>query len=176
MGRCEANQRWRFDGVDFRFLHPPPLFPYLTNDSSCVLRISARGHVILLPGDIGRHVEARLVQEQPALLKADLLLAPHHGSASSSTDAFVAAVQPREVVFATGAGNRFGHPSAEVVQRYRHAQAQVHDTAQTGALRFHLDRQGIKLVSSRRQDQRRYWRERSDTRTGYAIGSPDSER
>ncbi len=176
MGRCEANQRWTIDGVELRFLHPPPLFPYLTNDSSCVLRIAARGHVILLPGDIGRHVEARLVREQASLLKADLLLAPHHGSASSSTDAFVAAVRPAGVVFATGAGNRFGHPSADVVQRYLRAQAQAYDTAQTGALRFHLDGKGIKLVTSRRQDERRYWRERSGTRTGYAISRPDSER
>ena len=176
MSLCRAQDTWRWDGVTFRFLHPPPLFPYLSNDSSCVLRIESGGHAVLLPGDIGRHVETRLVREQPQALRADLLLAPHHGSDTSSSDDFVAAVRPAWVVFATGAGNRFGLPRAEIVQRYRHASARDRDTAATGALRFRLDGQGVVLVSARRRDLRRYWRERSGTRSGYAIGSPDSER
>lgn len=176
MGLCQSQVAWRWDGVAFRFLHPPPLFPYLTNDSSCVLRIESRGHIVLLPGDIGRHVETRLVREQAKALRADLLLAPHHGSDTSSSDDFVAAVRPAWVVFATGAGNRFGLPREDIVQRYRLAGARDRDTARTGALRFRLDGQGVTLRSSRRQDQRRYWRERAGTRSGYAIGSSDSER
>lgn len=158
MGLCRSTQRWRWDGVDFEVLHPPPFFPYERNDSSCVLRISIGDRSALLPGDIGRHVEARLVREHGARLKADLLLVPHHGSNTSSTAPFIAAVAPRWAVFSTGAGNRFGLPRDEVVRRYRQAGATTLDSASTGALHFRLDAAGTQLISARRQE-RRYWRE-----------------
>lgn len=173
---CLAGQAWQWDGVSFRVLHPPPLFPYLRNDSSCVLRIEAAGSVALLPGDIGRHVESRLVREQAPFLRADLLLAPHHGSDSSSSSDFVAAVRPAWVVYATGANNRFHLPRASVVDRYRVTGARGRDTAGSGAMEFRLDADGAHLVSARRQDRPRYWREPLGTGSGYAIGSPDSER
>ncbi|MEO8160996.1 MAG: DNA internalization-related competence protein ComEC/Rec2, partial [Arenimonas sp.] len=88
MGLCRNTQAWRWEGVDFRVLHPPAYFPYLRNDSSCVLRIEAGGRVALLPGDIGRQVEARLLREHAAELRAELLLVPHHGSRGSSSEAF----------------------------------------------------------------------------------------
>src|SRR5204862_3153340 len=115
MDRCTVREAWRWDGVAFAFLHPPPHFPYLRNDSSCVLRVAAGATVALLPGDIGAHVERRLVRERRAALRADLLLVPHHGSRTSSDPDFVAAVAPRLAVFATGADNRFALPRAEVV-------------------------------------------------------------
>lgn len=171
MGLCQRTQAWRWDGVDFRVLHPPPFFPYLHNDSSCVLRIDAGGRVALLPGDIGRHVETRLLREQGAMLPADLLLVPHHGSRTSSSEPFVAATNPRWAVISAGAGNRFGLPRADVVERYRQAGSGILNTAETGALRFRLDSRGAHLLSSRRQDRRRYWRERAAPGSGYAIGN-----
>ncbi|WP_155844882.1 DNA internalization-related competence protein ComEC/Rec2 [Arenimonas oryziterrae] len=176
MHRCQRDAHWRWDGVDFRILHPPPLFPYERNDSSCVLRIEAGGRVALIPGDIGRHVETRLVREQAPRLWADLLIAPHHGSDGSSSEAFVAAVNPRWVIFATGASNRFGLPRANIAERYRRRGAAIADTARTGMLRFSLDEQGVRRQSARRTDTPRYWREPGATGSGYAIGSPDSER
>lgn len=169
MGLCQLAQSWRWDGVNFSILHPPPLFPYMHNDSSCVLRVEAGSRVALLPGDIGRHVEGRLVREQGAQIKADLLIVPHHGSKSSSSEPFVALVAPRWAVVSTGAGNRFRLPRAEVVERYQRAGAEILDTARTGALRFRLDASGANLLASRRHDQPRYWREPVSPRSGYAI-------
>ena len=168
MGLCQSTQAWTWDGVNFRVLHPPPLYPYLRNDSSCVLRIEAGGHVALIPGDIGRHVEARLIREQGGLLAADLLLVPHHGSRTSSSEPFVARVNARWAVMSTGADNRFKLPREEIVQRYLEAGATVLDTARTGAMLFRLDSAGASLQTARRQDQRRYWREPAAPSSGYA--------
>ena len=154
---CRRGQHWRWDGVDFRLLHPPADYPYLRNDSSCVLRVEAGGRVALLPGDIGRWVEARLLREQRPLLRADLLVVPHHGSASSSSPAFIAAVSPAWAVFSTGAGNRFGLPHPDTVERYRASGAVLLDTATSGELIFRLGPEGTRLRSVRQRDHPRYW-------------------
>jgi competence protein ComEC len=173
MGLCRRGQHWRWDGVDFRVLHPPPDFPYLRNDSSCVLRVSAGGRVVLLTGDIGRHVEARLAQLEGADLRADVVLAPHHGSRSSSSDAFIAATRPALVLFGTGWRDRFGLPRQDVVQRWRAAGALPLATGDTGAIALRLER-GRPPVPRLRRADRRYWRAPAVDASGYAIGtSPD---
>ena len=154
--------RWNWDGVDFRILHPPPLFPYLRNDSSCVLRVEAGGRVALLPGDIGQYVEMRLLREQAADIRADLLLVPHHGSETSSTGEFIAAVAPTWAVVSAGADNRFGLPRDTVLQRYEHRKARILNTAETGMLRFALGAEGLSLLEARRTHHPRYWRDRPD--------------
>jgi competence protein ComEC len=176
MGLCRDTQAWRWDGVRFRVLHPPPWFPYLRNDSSCVLRVEAGGRVVLLPGDIGRQVETRLLHLHGDALRADLLLVPHHGSRNSSSGDFIATVAPAWAVASTGAGNRFGLPKADVVDRYRAAGAGFLDTAQEGALGFRLGVQGLSLRAARRRDLRRYWRERPPGGAGYAIGEEATDR
>ena len=176
MGLCQATQAWQWDGVNFSVLHPPPLFPYLRNDSSCVLRIEAGGTVALLPGDIGQQVETRLLNAYQDQLQADLLLVPHHGSLTSSSVAFIARVAPRWAVVSAGAENRFGLPRAEVVHRYSRAGSAVLNTATEGALAFSLDASGARLVSGRRLDRPRYWREPANPGTGYAIDNQSSDR
>jgi competence protein ComEC len=177
MGLCQGPQHWRWDGVGFRVLHPPRWLPYLRNDSSCVLRVEAGGHVLLLPGDIGQHVEARLLHEHAQALRADLLLVPHHGSRTSSTPEFVRAVAPRWAVVSSGADNRFGLPRADIVDRYARAGAIVLDTASSGAIRFRIDQSGVHLFSVRRADRPRYWREPAPgPRSGYATGNQAIER
>lgn len=171
MGLCQATQAWQWDGVNFTVLHPPPLFPYLRNDSSCVLRIESGGRVALLPGDIGKQVEARLLNAHPDGLRADLLLIPHHGSLTSSSDAFIHAVAPRWAVVSAGAENRFGLPREEVLDRYARAGSTVLNTASAGAIAFRLDASGAQLVSERRRDRPRYWREPGNPGSGYAIGN-----
>ena len=158
MRLCQGGQRWRWDGVEFSVLHPPPGFPYLRNESSCVLRVEAGGRVALLPGDIGKHIEARLLRENAGRLRADLLLAPHHGSETSSTPAFLQAVRPRWVAISAGAENRFRLPRETVLARYRAAGARILTTADTGMLRFALDADGVRLLEARRGERRRYWR------------------
>lgn len=176
MGLCQSTQAWQWDGVNFTVLHPPPLFPYLRNDSSCVLRIEAGGSVALLPGDIGKQVEARLLNAHPDRLRAELLLVPHHGSLTSSSKAFIRAVAPRWAVVSAGAQNRFGLPRGEVLDRYVQAGSTVLNTASAGAIAFRLDASGAQLVSERRRDRPRYWREPGNPGSGYAIGNQSSDR
>ncbi len=176
MGLCQNTQAWRWDGVSFQVLHPPPFFPYQRNDSSCVLRVEASGHVALIPGDIGKHVEGRLVHEHLSQLRADLLLVPHHGSLTSSSPDFITAVSPHWAVISAGSANRFGLPRQEVVDRYLSAGSVVLNTADTGALRFRMDATGAHLVSGRRADHARYWREPAVVASGYAIGHGRTQR
>jgi len=153
---CLAGEGWTWDGVRFRFLHPPVDFPYLGNESSCVLRIEAAGRSALIAGDIGEVIERRLAREQPASVRADVVLVAHHGSGGSSDPVFVAATGAREALVSSGHGNRFGHPRPFVVERWRHAGAAVHDTAMEGALRVRLERGGIE-VEARREAHPRLW-------------------
>lgn len=153
---CTADLHWRWDGVDFRFLHPPRWFPYLDNDSSCVLRIEAAGRVALLPGDVGKWVESGLAARQAAAIRADVVVVPHHGSRHSSTAPFVDATHPAWALVSSAHGNRFGHPDADVVARWRSAGARVADTAQTGAQRVRLGPEGI-VFRGERERRRRLW-------------------
>ena len=134
--RCEAGQQWTWDGVRFEILHPRhedygrALKP---NALSCVLRISDGRHSALLTGDIEREQEAALVAAHGAALRSDLLLVPHHGSRTSSTPAFLDAVQPRTAVAQAGYRNRFGHPAPDVAARYRERGIELRATPDCGA-------------------------------------------
>ena len=148
---------WTWDAVRFEFLHPPANFPYLDNDSSCVLRVVTRGGTLLLPGDISGIVEARLVREHD--LRAEVAVVPHHGSRTSSSPAFVQAVAPRVALIGSGHGNRFGLPRADIVQRWRAAGAQVLQTADRGAIALRLAANGASPPQPRRETHPRWWRE-----------------
>lgn len=157
--RCEAGQGWEWDGVRFDVLHPPLHFPYLGNDSSCVLRIEAGGAVALLPGDISDTIEARLLRDDPERLRAALLLVPHHGSRTSSSAAFIAAVAPRLALLGVGHRNRFGLPREDVIARYRDAGVALDDSAGAGALRVKLGPDGLSPPRRWREQAPRFWRE-----------------
>ena len=154
--RCEAGQRWSWDGVGFEVLHPRPADYERTslkpNGLSCVLRVSTPHASVLLAGDIEREQEAALVAFDREALRSDLLLVPHHGSKTSSTDAFLDAVLPHTAVVQAGYRNRFGHPAAEVLARYRARGIRVLKTASCGAWQWSGGRQGCW-----RDAVRRYW-------------------
>ncbi|MGN6513580.1 MAG: DNA internalization-related competence protein ComEC/Rec2, partial [Lysobacteraceae bacterium] len=95
---CIAGTTWAWDGVRFRFLHPPRDFPYLDNEAGCVLRIEAAGRAALLMADVGETIERRLLREQPAALRADVVVVAHHGSRGSSDPGFVAATGASEAM------------------------------------------------------------------------------
>jgi competence protein ComEC len=175
MQPCVAGDAWEWDGVRFTLLHPTPHFPYLRNDSSCVLRVDAVGSSALLPGDIGRYVESRLARLPPEQIAADVLLVPHHGSDSSSSLDFLAAVRPALGLIPVGHGNRFGMPRPIVLRRYERYGVQLHDTAGSGAIDLRLG-QRAELRQRLRQDRPRYWRHTGPDRSGYAIGSPEPDR
>ena len=134
--RCEAGQRWQWDGVAFEVLHPQRQdFERVRrpNALSCVLRVQGRDASVLLTGDIERQQEAALVAADAAALRNDLLIIPHHGSRSSSSAAFLDAVQPSIAVIQAGYRNRFGHPAPDVVGRYRERGVKLIDSPRCGA-------------------------------------------
>lgn len=157
--RCRDGMSWNWDGVQFEFLHPDQkrlaTSPH-DNDRSCVLRISTGSQHILLPGDIGKRGEQRLLDEHAGQLHASLLVVPHHGSPRSSDVEFVAAVLPDYAVFTAGYRNRFGHPDAEILQRYIDSGATLLRTDQDGAILLDMDPQKIS-VERYRKTHRRYW-------------------
>jgi competence protein ComEC len=105
-----------------------------TNDLSCVLRISAGGRAMLLTSDIEAVSEMALLAAQPAGLAAEVMTVPHHGSKTSSTPGFIAAVAAKDVIFPVGYRNRFGHPKDDVVERYVQSGARLHRTDVDGAV------------------------------------------
>jgi len=153
---CHGGEAWRWDGVAFTVLHPAAGTRYAGNASSCVLRIQTDHGALLLTGDIGANEEAQLLASSPGLLRADVALVAHHGSAGSSSAAWVRAVSPRLALVSSGHGNRFGHPRGEVVQRWRLAGAEVLGTADSGALRVWLGAEGLQ-VREQRLFERRWW-------------------
>ena len=121
-----------------------------------VLRIAGASWSLLLTGDIEAADEESIVARQGRSLASDIVVPPHHGSRGASTAAFVAAVNARLAIFSAGYRNRFGHPVAEVVDRYRAGGAQVHRTDREGAISLEVGSDGI-TTSSERERRRRYW-------------------
>jgi len=155
---CLAGMHWRWDGVNFVFLHPPRYFPYLGNDAGCVLRIESAHGTLLLTADIDDVVERDLLRRDPASLRADVVVVAHHGSNGSSDSEFIAATGAREALISAGYGNRFHHPRPEAVQRWRDAGASVRVTMETGALHVRFGPNGI-AVEGRRRSVPRLWDE-----------------
>jgi competence protein ComEC len=153
---CAAGESWEWDGVRFEFLHPGRSeAPARRNNLSCVLRIATAGGSMLLTGDIERAAELRLLNET-LFLKSEVLLVPHHGSRTSSSPEFIAAVAPRWAVLPAGYRNRFGHPNREVLERYRTAGVQILRTDLDGAVRVVLNDSKIEVTSERGR-RKRYW-------------------
>ncbi|MCA0325434.1 MAG: DNA internalization-related competence protein ComEC/Rec2 [Proteobacteria bacterium] len=158
--RCQAGQRWRWDGVDFELLHPAP-DDYATarksNALSCVLRVRSAGATALLAGDIEAAQERALLASGQDL-RADLLLVPHHGSRSSSSAPFLEAVQPRLALVQAGYRNRFGHPATDVLARYAARGTKVVDSPHCGAMHWRSTHpEGARCE---RDEARRYWHHR----------------
>nr|WP_293243971.1 DNA internalization-related competence protein ComEC/Rec2 [Panacagrimonas sp.] len=156
---CRDGQRWRWDGVEFEILHPANGDPDARsdNDRSCVLRVTADGLVALLAGDIEQAAEARLLRDHADQLRADVLIAPHHGSRTSSTEAFVQAVAPSVVVFGAAWRSHFRHPRPEVVDRYVAIGARPLTTGVEGAIRIWRETDGGIGTRSWRREVARFW-------------------
>lgn len=157
---CMAGQSWQWDAVRFEMLSPEAA----SNDSerdnnrSCVLKIRSAHGSLLLPGDIEREAEARLLDAAPEELASDVLIVPHHGSKTSSTPAFVEGVRPQVAIFTVGYLNRFGHPKRAVADRYRETGARLYRSDRDGAVLLRFDHDGI-AIETWRQLRRRYWQD-----------------
>jgi len=155
--QCTAGVHWTWDEVRFEILHPRNSSAWEGNNRSCVVLVSIGSTRLLLTGDIEAPVETLLVHAS-GLTRADIVLVPHHGSATSSSSPFVAALQPALAVVSAGFGNRWGMPRADVVQRWEHAGASVLNTAMEGAISQRIcSSGGVGPVHRARVDSRKYW-------------------
>lgn len=157
---CQAGQRWRWDGVEFEMLHPTTERHWKENNSSCVLMVRTAGGSLLLTGDIEKQAERALAGSSAEKLRADLLVVPHHGSKSSSTEGFIAAVAPRWALFPVGYRNRFNFPRPEVVARYQERGIGLLESGRLGAISVHLGPDGVSSPEGYREGASRYWNHR----------------
>jgi competence protein ComEC len=124
-----------------------------------VLRVQAAGHVMLLTADIERPQENALVERNRSPLASDVMLVPHHGSRTSSSDGFLDAVHPSLAIVQDGYLNRFGHPRPDVLARYDAHGIEVLRNDRDGAVTIVMSTRGIE-VDRYRESHRRYWYDR----------------
>jgi competence protein ComEC len=153
---CQSGQAWEWDGVRFVMLHPQTDTQLAGNNRCCVLRIETRSGQALLPGDIAAKAEYELLARATEQLRVDVLVVPHHGSKTSSTQAFVDAVRPQVALLPVGYRNRYHHPHPLVEARYRERGILLADSASAGAITVELGGPGLPLQRYR-ETQRRYW-------------------
>jgi competence protein ComEC len=159
MRQCVAGQSWQWDGVHFRVLSPAEGYGDQDNDSSCVLLVEGRSGRLLLTGDISSKVEPQVAAALDPGARP-VLLVPHHGSKTSSSMAFIVAVQPPLALVSAGWRNRFGHPKLEVLARYADAGVPVSNTAVEGAIPLDFPADApARREPGWRWRQPRYWRE-----------------
>ena len=164
--RCEAGQAWRWDGVDFRVLHPAASVYVESgkrkeNDRSCVIQVSTPAAAMLLTGDVEARAEREMLSRDASALRSDIVLVPHHGSKSSSSEPFIDAVSPRVALFSVGHRNRFRHPHDAVVARYAERGIERRRTDREGALHLRLPAsQGTAITIRGQEFACRYWTER----------------
>ncbi|MBI5860754.1 MAG: DNA internalization-related competence protein ComEC/Rec2 [Rhodocyclales bacterium] len=171
---CATGDAWEWDGVRFVVLHPEAdAVAKKTNAVACVLRVEAGGRRMLITSDIEAPQELQLIKKsalmmrrdslvktaKPTELTADVVTVPHHGSRTSSTAEFIAAVGAHEAIFPVGYRNHFGHPKPDVVERWQASGAGLHRTDRDGAVSVHLGSQDITLERAR-EVQQRYWFDR----------------
>jgi competence protein ComEC len=180
--QCAAGQRWQWDGVEFAMLWPDPgPLQGKTNDHCCVLRVSTLSEsaspsatrirttppppriAALLPADIEAPTERVLLARDPGALRAQVLVVPHHGSKTSSTEPFLDSIEPSIALFQVGYRNRFRHPNAGVFERYEARHIELGRSDSDGAVRVDASGgpDGATLTLERYRDtQRRYWMDR----------------
>jgi competence protein ComEC len=151
---CYAGQSWHYDGVSFQVLSPIAGSAASDNNQSCVLRVQTSHTSLLLTGDIETASENALVARYAQSLHSEVLLSPHHGSKTSSSWAFLQAVKPSMVLISAGYRNSFGHPHAQVLNRYKAINATWFNTANTGAITIETNTMTLHTM---RQTRARYW-------------------
>jgi competence protein ComEC len=166
---CYASKRWHWEfknsSSESEWIYFDILLPKLegrvaemedSNNNSCVLLIRWRDISILLPGDIEKHSE-RLLLENYELPPVDLLVAPHHGSKTSSGRDFIKQLMPTHVVFSAGYQHHFGHPHSDVIKRYELFGSKQWATADNGAVTFEWNYSGDLKVLTAMESKARFW-------------------
>ena len=147
---CKRGMRWERGELLIEVLYPARTPKSASsNNHSCVLRVTLSDKVFLLMGDLESDAEMSLVRDMKADLKADVLIAGHHGSKKATSYALLKHVQPDNVVVSAGYRNRFGHPHVDVISRVKAFDAAIFNTASDGAVRFVVGDGGIKIERAR---------------------------
>lgn len=158
---CKAGQQWEWDAVQFEVLYPSANSyqdaSLSDNNRSCVIKVSSPHGSVLLTGDIEEAVEAYLVKEKGREIASDVLIAPHHGSQTSSTEVFVRYNGAKHVVFTAGYLNRFKHPRPIVMSRYLLNHAATYRTDEDGAILLDFMQDKKIDVKRWRLKQPKYW-------------------
>lgn len=153
---CQLPREWHYDNLTIQLLTPGAAQHLQNrNNLSCVLLIESPFGRVLLPGDIEAAGELSLVAG--GVGSVDLLVSPHHGSASSSTPMFINRVDPEWVVHSAGYMNRFGHPNDVILNRYYNRGVRQYNVADSGALTFRFFMSGLVEIQEARRKQRRFW-------------------
>lgn len=173
--QCVAGQQWQWNKVFFSVLWPTHEYIKATqakadtvnsaqaaalinsNNLSCVLLIRYQSISILLAGDIEKSIEKQLIERQLIPNNINVLLAPHHGSQTSSHKNWIDYLNPEYVIFSTGYKNSYGHPHKKVMKRYKKNNATLLNTANDGAIEFVIDVDKSLSVHRSRLVNRHYW-------------------
>ncbi len=177
--KCFAGQHWQWDKVNFEVLYPNVESykneSFTDNNRSCVVKVISPFGSILLAGDIEKEAETTLltaglqvnrdrqeadILKNAFLLKSDALIAPHHGSKTSSTVDFVEAVGAKQVIFTVGYLNRFKHPKPMIEKRYEESGAYTYRSDYQGALLLDFVEKSSAHIIAWRQSQPRYWHDK----------------
>lgn len=145
---CLKGDSFIWQGLDFHVLWPLSSDKGRKNEDSCVIKVTDGKHALLLTGDIPAQVEKRLIASD-ANIQADVLIVPHHGSKSSSSEAFIHAVSPKMAVFSAGYLNRWDMPNTPVVLRYQDQGIRLFNTAEQGMIRFNISESDINATTYR---------------------------
>ena len=167
--KCHAGDEWKVDGVIFQVLHPDNKFYTSENDYSCVIKVIGMSPMsesanasLLLTGDISHRVERQLVSEWGNQLASALVSVPHHGSVSSSSLQFLAAVDPKVGLISAGFNNRYHHPSPKIQTRYSAYNIQQLRSDQLGALQMIYQAGEWRGPYCHRYARRHFWNDASD--------------
>ena len=166
---CFAGQKWTWDAVNFEVLYPSLLsyanldetnIKLTDNNRSCVIKVTSQFGSVLLTADIEKEAEAALLQANKDGLASDVLIAPHHGSKTSSTPEFVQAVGAKHTIFTVGYLNRFKHPKPEIEQRYAESGAHLYRSDYQGEIDIDFSKAQALQVRAWRQIQPKYWQDK----------------
>ena len=176
--RCEAGQRIDAGALRIDVLRPlaadyaqPRL---ASNAASCVLRLSLGPHRLLLTGDVPAREEGELVARERDL-NVDWLSVPHHGSRSSSSEALLDAARPAWASVQAGYRNRFGHPDAQVVDRYMARGVHMVRSDESGAAQWRFRGDGAVDLHRWRASAHRYWHNRPGAGASKGDVLPDDD-
>jgi len=144
------GQSFLWDGVQVIFLWPEvapeEIAPLAKNNDSLVVRLQFGDRAILLPGDAEKQVEyAMLGENEPGLLRADVLKVGHHGSKNSTMPDFLGAVAPQISIISAGEENPFGHPHPELLERLQASGSRILRTDQDGAVQILTDGHALRV-------------------------------